>query len=79
MVRHTGIKHICPAPDCGRTYTQRFPLTKHFNKHHPNLVIINRMGGKKAHLSNKFNNEEISQDIDFIRYDYRFKDEIVLS
>lgn len=75
MVRHTGIKHICPAPECGKSYTQRFPLTKHFNKHHPTLVIINRMGGKKAHLSN----QENCPDLDFIRYDYRFKEEMIIN
>ncbi|KAK6628453.1 hypothetical protein RUM43_002268 [Polyplax serrata] len=72
MVLHTGIKHFCPAPGCGKTYTQRFSLTKHFTKQHPTLTIVNRKGGRKAHLEDKTVVEENSSD--FIRYDYKEKE-----
>lgn len=75
MVRHTGVKHICPAPGCGKSYTQRFPLTKHFCKNHPSLVIVNRLGGKKAHLGEKFVNVENYSEHDSIRYNFRYKEQ----
>ncbi|KAL0275071.1 UNVERIFIED_CONTAM: hypothetical protein PYX00_003051 [Menopon gallinae] len=75
MVRHTGIKHICPVPGCGKTYTQRFPLTKHFWKNHPSLRIINRLGGKKAHLGDRVMYEqENCPELDYIRYEYKQAD-----
>lgn len=74
MVLHTGMKHFCPVPGCGKTYSQRFSLTKHFCKQHPSLSIISRKGGRKPYIDEKSTAEKESPGSNFIRYDFKEKD-----